>query len=134
MSGMYLPVFTVDGVGYPSVHVKSLKRTFAVLDGPNAGRVMDGTMKRDIIGTYYNYSLEVTSDYSDLAEYDRLYEVISAPVDSHKIVVPYGQETLTFTAYVANGDDELLHARSTHNKWNNLTFNFVAMKPQRSAQ
>lgn len=131
---MTLPVFMVDGVGYPSVNVISLKRNFAVLDGPNAGRVMDGTMKRDIIGTYYNYSMEVTSDYSDLAEYDSLYEVISSPADSHEIVVPYGQGTMTFTAYVANGDDELLHKRENFNKWNNLTFNFVAMKPQRSAK
>jgi len=128
---MKIPVFTVDGVAYPGVNVLSLKRNFAVLDGPNAGRVMDGSTKRDIIGTYYNYSCQVTSDYSDLTEYDRLYEVISAPVDSHEIVVPYGQGTLTFTAYVANGDDELIHKRPDFNKWNNLSFNFVAMKPQR---
>lgn len=128
---MNLPVFTVDGVSYPGVNVLSIKRNFAVLDGPNAGRVMDGTMKRDVIGTYYNYSMEVTSDYSDLEEYDRLYEVISSPQDSHEIVVPYGQGTLTFTAYVANGDDELIHKRDHFNKWNNLSVNFIAMKPQR---
>lgn len=128
---MKLPVFTVDGVGYPGVNVLSLKRTFAVMDGDNAGRTMDGAMRRDIIGTYYNYNMELTSDYSDLSEYDALYEVLSAPVDSHTIVVPYGQGTLAFEAYVANGDDELLHKRDTFNKWQNLSVNFVAMKPQR---
>lgn len=128
---MNMSVFTVDGVAYRSVNVLSLKRSFAVLDGPNAGRVMDGSTRRDIIGTYYNYSMELTSDYSDLTEYDALYEVLSAPVDSHTITVPYGQETLTFEAYVANGDDDLLHTRPTFNKWNNLTVNFVAMSPQR---
>lgn len=128
---MNIPVFSVDGVQYPGVNVLSLKRNFAVLDGPNAGRVMDGSTKRDIIGTYYNYSMTVTSDYSDLEEYDKLYEVISAPEDSHSIVVPYGQGTLEFRAYVANGEDELIHKRDSFNKWNNLSFNFVAMKPQR---
>lgn len=128
---MNIPVFSVDGVAYPGVNVLHLKRNFAVLDGPNAGRVMDGSTNRDIIGTYYNYSMEVASDYSDLEEYDRLYEVISAPVNSHEIVVPYGQATLTFRAYVANGDDELIHDRSAFNKWNNLSFNFVAMSPKR---
>jgi len=128
---MNIAVFTVDGVSYPGVNVLSIKRNFNVLDGENAGRVMDGSMKRDIIGTYYSYSMELTSDYSSLAEYDSLYEVLSAPVDSHTIVVPYGQGTLTFEAYVANGDDELLHNRPTFNKWNNLSFNFVAMGPQR---
>lgn len=128
---MNISVFSVDGVPYPGVNVLSLKRSFSVLDGSNAGRVMDGTMKRDIIGTYYNYSMEIASDYSDLEEYDKLFEVISSPQDSHEIVVPYGQGTLAFTAYVANGDDELIHKRDSFNKWNNLTFNFVAMKPQR---
>lgn len=128
---MRISVFSVDGVGYPGVDVISLERTFAVMDGENAGRTMDGAMRRDIIGTYYNYNMELTSDYSDLSEYDKLYEVLSAPVDSHTIIVPYAQGTLEFTAYVANGTDNLLHKRPTFNKWNNLTVNFVAMKPQR---
>lgn len=128
---MNISVFSVDGVQYPNVSVLSLKRNFAVLDGPNAGRVMDGSTKRDIIGTYYNYSMELDSSYSDLEEYDNLYEVISSPQDSHNIVVPYGQGTLTFEAYVANGDDYLIHKREDFNKWNNLRINFVAMKPQR---
>lgn len=128
---MNISVFSVDGVQYPNVKVLSLKRNFAVLDGPNAGRVMDGSTKRDIIGTYYNYSMELDSSYSDLEEYDKLYEVISSPQDSHNIVVPYGQGTLTFEAYVANGEDDLIHKRENFNKWNNLRINFVAMKPQR---
>lgn len=128
---MKIPVFSVDGTDYPGVNVISLERTFAVMDGENAGRTMDGAMKRDIIGTYYNYSMELTSDYSDLSEYDKLYEVLSAPVDSHTIVVPYGQETLSFEAYVANGNDSLIHKRPAFNKWDNLTVNFIAMKPQR---
>ena len=52
-------VFTVDGMEYRNIHVLSIKRSFAILDGDNAGRTMDGAMRRDIIGTYYNYSLEI---------------------------------------------------------------------------
>lgn len=130
---MNISVFSVDGVQYPNVHVLSLKRNFAVLDGPNAGRVMDGSTKRDIIGTYYNYSMDLDSSYSDLTEYDNLYEVISSPQDSHNIVVPYGQGTLAFEAYVANGEDDLIHKRDSFNKWDHLRINFVAMKPQRRA-
>lgn len=124
-------VFSVDGVAYPHVFVSSLKRSFSVLDGGNAGRTMDGAMQRDIIGTYYNYSLELDPSYSEPAEYDALYEALSAPVNSHELTVPYGQETLTFQAYVANGEDELLHMYERLNRWENLTIHFVAMKPQR---
>lgn len=128
---MNIPVFSVDGVAYPGVNVVSLERICAVLDGSNAGRTMDGAMKRDIIGTYYNFSLELTSDYSDLEQYDALYEVITAPVDSHTVVVPYGQGSMTFEAYVANVTDNLLHRMDRLSKWNSMKVNFTAMEPQR---
>lgn len=113
------------------MNVTSLKRSFSVLDGPNAGRTMDGGMQRDIIGTYYNYSLEIASDFSSPEEYDALYEVLSSPENSHTLVFPYAQELLTFQAYVANGEDELFHIYDGLNKWDGLSVNFIAMKPQR---
>lgn len=128
---MRIPIFSVDGVEYKNINVASLERMFSVADGENAGRTMDWSMRRDVMGTFYNYSMGIDSDYSDLDEYDDLYEVLSSPVDSHTIVVPYGQGSLEFKAYVANGNDKLIHKRPTFNKWNNLTVNFVAMKPQR---
>ena len=63
-------VFTIDGVEYKNIHVVSVKRSFSVLDGENAGRTMDGAMQRDIIGTYYNYSLEIDPSESGPEEYD----------------------------------------------------------------
>ena len=123
-------VLIMDGVIYPNIHIVSLKRSFQVLDGENAGRVMTGEMDRDIIGTYYNYACEIDASGADRAEYDRFYEEISAPVDSHMITVPYGQSTMTFKAYVASGDD-VLFAMYDDNEWSNLSFNFIAMAPQR---
>lgn len=125
-------VLSLDGKGYPNLHVVSLKRSFSVLDGDNAGRVMTGAMKRDIIGTYYNYSMEIDPVSSDLAEYDEFYEAISSPVDSHVLTVPYAQTTLTFDAYVANGEDKLVSKYNGRNEWQNLAVNFVAMKPKRT--
>lgn len=126
-------VFSVDGVEYPGVFVKSpIHRSFNVLDGENAGRTMDGRMQRDIIGTYYTYRLEFDASLSDPEEYDALFEALSAPVDSHIISAPYGQGSLTFEAYVANGEDDLSRIyRDESKKWDNLTVNFVAMEPQR---
>lgn len=124
-------VFTVDGMEYRNIHVLSIKRSFAVLDGDNAGRTMDGAMRRDIIGTYYNYSLEIDPEGSSPDEYDSLYEVLSAPEDSHEVSFPYGQRVLSFQAYVANGEDELFDVFNGENRWNSLTINFIAMAPQR---
>lgn len=124
-------ILSLDGKEYPNLHVVSLKRSFSVLDGDNAGRVMTGAMTRDIIGTYYNYSMEIDPVSSDLSEYDEFYEAISAPVDSHVLTVPYAQGTATFDAYVANGEDELASKYGSRNEWQNLTINFIAMKPKR---
>lgn len=124
-------VFTVDGVEYSKIHVMSLKRSFSVLDGENAGRTMDGAMQRDIIGTYYNYALEIDPYDSDPAEYDAFWEVISSPVDSHTVSFPYGRDLLTFEAYVSNGEDELFDIFKGVNRWDNLTVNFIAMEPHR---
>lgn len=122
---------TIDGMFFQHIHVTSIKRNFQVLDGDNAGRVMTGRMNRDIIGTFYNYSFEIDSSDSDPAEYDRFYEIISAPVDYHNIVVPYGQSTLSFRAYVAQGSDELDYMDKA-NRWEKLSINFIAMEPQRT--
>ena len=125
-----LPI-TMDGVTYPHIHFTSIKRSFQVLDGENAGRVMTGDMERDVIGTYYNYSVEIDSDDADPAEYDDFYEAISAPVDSHLIIVPYAQTTLEFRAYATNGEDRLDIMMDAQNRWGGLSFNFIAMSPQR---
>ncbi len=124
-------VFSIDGIEYSKIHVVSLKRSFAVLDGENAGRTMDGAMQRDIIGTYYNYSLEIDPYNSDPEEYDSLFETLSAPEDSHAVSFPYGGGMLSFNAYVSNGEDELWDIFQGRNRWNNLTVNFIAMTPQR---
>lgn len=128
---MTLPI-TLDGVTYPNIHIVTLRRSFSVLDGENAGRLMTGSMERDIIGTYYNYSCEVDASAADLTEYDTFYEVITAPQDSHMLSVPYGQSTLTFEAYVTNGEDTLLSILDDANVWGNLSFNFIAMNPART--
>jgi hypothetical protein len=125
-----MPLLTIDGTSY-DVAVKEIKRSANILDGENAGRLISGRMVRDIIGTYYNYSITLNAKALSRAQYDSMYEVLTAPVDSHTIVVPYGQGTLSFEAYVSNVNDVLRWVRGG-NLWGDLTVNFVAMAPQRT--
>ena len=122
---------TVDGTTYQHIHATKITRIFSVLDGENAGRVLTATMVRDVLGTFYNYAFTVDADAATPEEYDDFYEVISSPEDAHTIVVPYGQTTLTFLAYITNGSDDL-DDMGTINRWKNLTFNAIAMSPQRT--
>lgn len=121
----------IDGHSY-NVAVTGIKRKAAVLDGKNAGRVLSGRMVRDIIGTYYNYDVSFGTSLLSPTDYDALYELLTAPVDYHTIIIPYGQESLTFQAYVANASDTLRRMTENYNHWGDLTITFTAMEPQRT--
>lgn len=122
----------VDGVSYNVLIPRDgLKRSGQILDGENAGRLQTGRMERDIIGTYYNYTLTIDTKGTSIAEYDSLYEVLTSPVDCHRVVMPYGQGTIAFDAYVSGVEDGLIAAEPSRNIWGGMTVNFVAMAPKR---
>lgn len=126
-------VFQIDGLNL-RLQVKELKRSFAVTDTENSGRTQSYEMHRDIAGTFYNYTLSIDADKSNRADYDTFYDIISSPTVSHTLVVPYGQGTQEFLAYVTSGED-VLKIQETEdgqiNKWTGLSVSFIAMEPQR---
>ena len=126
-----MALITVDGEGYDVIN-SEITRSFQVLDGENAGRTMDFEMHRDVGGTFYNYTWKI--EPRNITEYDELYEILSAPVDYHNIVVPYGQTTKSFKAYVTSGQDVLKRQEDGVNYWGELSINFVAMSPNRLPQ
>lgn len=127
-------MFVIDGNDYSAI-VTSLTRNFSVADGENAGRTTDGRMHRDLIGTYYNYSITLKTDLLGQDKYNELYEIISAPVESHEIKVAYGNQILAFEAYITQGSDDLIRQYSeTDRYWSNLSFDFIAMEPARYAE
>lgn len=126
-----MALVTIDGVGY-DVSVKELKRSASILDGENAGRSKSGRMRRDIIGTYYNYTLTLNTKSLGQSEYDNLYQVLTAPEDSYIVSLPYGQTTLTFEAYISGTTDSLVSSRGGTNTWGELQVTFTAMAPART--
>ena len=124
-------IFTIDGVGYPGVGVEGLTRSAIIKDGRNAGELMSGGYERDLVGTYYHYTLVLSGMEPGSPDYDAMYEVLTAPVNSHQVFMPYGQGTLSFQAYIQNAGDALIAMTDTENWWGNLTIQFMAKKPQR---
>lgn len=126
-------LFKIDGKGFSGVGVESLKRSFRIPDGTNAGDMLSGDYERDLVGTYYDYDLVITT--SDLAvnEYDALFEALSAPVNSHMVEMPYGMTSITFEAMIEGGDDELI-PMDDGTWWGNLNVSIRAKKPQRPAE
>lgn len=122
-------IFTVDGVGY-NVGVVSIHRTANIKDGPNADTALSGKRWRDVQGTFYDYTMEVSADGMSREDYDAMYEVLSAPVDSHVLVAPYGQTTISFTACIEVVEDDVLYM-DDGTAWGNLTVNLYAQEAKR---
>ena len=126
---MSIQVFKMDGVAY-NVSVTALTRKFSVMDTDKSGRTQDGAMYRDIIGTYYNYTMTIRERDGDAAALDAFWEAISSPSKSHVCVFPYGQETLTQQMYVTSGEQALKLMQPDRNHWGEISVNFIAMKPE----
>lgn len=127
-------VFKIDGIEYDvKVMIDGIERNFNALDSDKTARLLNASMFRDVIGTFYNYTLKIEPNRMKPQEYDEMYEVISSPVDFHEIEVPYAQTTLIFQAYVTSGKDTLKSMKGGVNQWGGLSINFIAKDPQRRA-
>lgn len=124
----FVKPFVMDGIAY-NVHVLKMTRKFAVLDSELTERMQNGEMYRDVIGTFYNYSMTVAAKAGDQAAMDALWEAVSAPVESHVCEFPYNQTTLAQRMYATSGEQPLLQITQTGNEWGDLTINYIAMEP-----
>ena len=126
-------VFNIDGLSL-RVFVTELRRTFQVLDSEVSGRLQSVRMFRDIEGTFYNYKMSVEPDPKYRDDYNTFYEIISAPVESHTLIFPYGDTMMEFEAYVTSGEDSFRNRKpggKSVNLWSGLSIDFTAMEPQR---
>ena len=126
---------TMDGTTY-QVRVKynSLEQSFRLEDGPNAGTMMSGLRERDLLGTYYDYSISVEPDPASPEDYDRFFRAVSAPTPSHSITLPDGDGTLTFQAMVYSGSHRYKGNIAGRARWSGLTVYFEALRPQRTPE
>ena len=122
--------FVMDGICH-DVDILSITRNFNILDTEKAGRAMgSGHMWRDIIGTFYNYTIEIDTARLNRIAYDSFYEALTAPVESHRIKALYGQSVIEFDAYVTSGSDTVRVSKNG-NRWSGLSIEVVAMDPFR---
>lgn len=122
--------FTIDDQEF-NVIVTELNRNGKVKESKLSGDVKSGAHFRDIIGTYYDYEMTIGSNALSEVEYDALYEILSAPVEFHKVTLPYGSRVLTFQAYIEDTSDSLTADNGKTRRWGNLSVRFYAQKPQR---
>ena len=129
---MIRQVVTIDGTSF-DVGVEYIKRQARIEDGPNAGNSKRGDWIRDVYGTFYDYILAFdTSSGLSREDYDTMYGILTAPVEFHTLVVPYGQSTLSFNAGITGAEDNVI-LMDDGTVWGNLSITFRAKSPQRLA-
>lgn len=118
----------INGVSYP-VKLYDVQRSADVLD-LYAYRTEDGMLHRKPIGTYMNYDAAVGIE-DDLELYDRLFDVLSEPVESHMIKLP--NESVAQERYISSVRDAISRITEEGTLYKGLTFKITCVGPTRRA-
>lgn len=124
-------MITIDNNQYDVGIVKITRKASQKIE--SLGTTMDLHKHYDIQGTYYDYEVEIATRKLSITDYDNLYELLTTPVESHTVTLPYGQTTLTFTARVSVASDVLVQSFTNFKKWGTLKVTFEALTPQKEA-
>lgn len=124
-------MITIDNNEYNVGIIKITRK--ASMNMESLGTTMDLRKHYDIRGTYYDYEVEVATSHLNVADYDSLYEILTAPQESHNVTLPYGQSTITFEARVSVASDRIIRSFTGMKKWGSLKITFEALTPQKEA-
>ena len=87
-------IFTLDGTGY-NVGVESISRKARIADGQNSDDALSGYHWRDLQGTFYDYTMRISSDGMSREEY---IEIVEDEVEYMDDGTCWGGLTVTFYA------------------------------------
>jgi hypothetical protein len=118
----------IDGVIYQVPYV-DVQRQADVLD-KYAERTEDGSLRREIIGVYYNYSITF-GEIFDQSLYFNLYNKLTEPTAFHTIEVPGTNAVYRFTGYISSVKDALYRIKDGKPYWKELSARFIAKEPAR---
>ena len=120
----------IDGKAYP-VAITNMQRKGDILD-LTANRTEDGELIRDVIGTYYNYSLTFISP-TDPVLYEEFWLKLTEPVAYHTVQLPY--QTQPFRGYFGSCQDDIKIVND-NGKYigKGISCNLVASNPSRKAK
>ena len=97
---------TIDSTTY-DVPLLIVGREFEPLD-KYAERTEDGKLQRELIGFYFNYSVQTGMSKNNQTDYDALMIKLTEPVEFHTITMPAISGTFeTFECYFSGIRDEV---------------------------
>lgn len=124
-------LITIDGNKF-NVMLVGINRRADILD-KYARRTVSGDLQREVIGTYYNYSIEFS--YNDQAEkYKSLWDKLTEPVEFHDITIVDTIDTISFKGYITNVRDTIVYANPLYGNqrtFKGLACDLIAKMPNR---
>lgn len=94
-----------------------------------AERTVNGDLKRELIGIYYNYEIEFASGYKYPTEYALLWDKITEAEEFHEITLWDEDGPCTFTGYFANPQNEMLRIKGGVTYWKSMSVSVVSKSP-----
>ena len=119
----------IDGLEFDALC--EVVRTAQITPSSISGLMLDKSYFNDVIGTYMSYDVALKYPLYDQDIYARFYELLTAPVDGHRFVVPYNQATIEVTGRVTEVSDSQLKMDSGRVFWRELNFTIVANHPSK---
>jgi hypothetical protein len=123
----------LNGIEFDAeVAISSYNRSFNVLDGKNAGRVLTGRMIRDVIGTYIGHKIKVFRRGNNYKGLDDFWDyLVQHSVDgSVMLEAADGQKTISYEAYYTSGTQDIERVDGDTNYWGEIEVNFIPMEAQ----
>lgn len=128
-------MLSIDGKEYRvNVIRPSLVNSFEILEGKNSGTALDFRKIRDIGGTNYIYEMRIEPNHQYPEDFDDLFHILSAPTESHRVSLPYGQDTIEFDAAISSGRRILYGKQGGKQRWRNMEIEFIPLEPQRKPE
>lgn len=125
----------IDGIEYKVNVIKpSRELSFEITEGKNTGMSLAFREIRDIGGTKYNYTMRVEPLRDFPEDFDALFWALSAPVDSHRVEMPFAQTTLEFDAAIRSGRIIDGDVSGGFRRWYGMEITFEAIEPQRKPE
>lgn len=123
----------IDGE-YFDIAISELHRKADVLD-KSAYRSEDGDLHREVIGTYYNYTLKfgmMCRTQEEREQYNRLFETLSEPVAYRSVTLPH--DGISFEGYFASVEDDInyLVEDETGAAFKGLQCNLISRQPRKT--
>lgn len=122
-------MIVIDSITY-NIPYRTIRRKADMLY-KFAERSEDGRLHSELIGVYFNFSLEFGMSSNNATAYTNLWLKLTEPVTSHTVSLPNEGAGITFSAYFSNIRDEIIKETSP-NRFRDLTVDVIAISPART--